>query len=511
VILISEGFPRLTVTEDHNPSLLIPLSRTSEFLLVFDTHIAAYRDVLSGDPRRTQAEISPHVLPSLLPGDSKGRPRWVAWDKTPRNPNFPKEVFYIAREDGRIMYAERGPGGNLETDEAGDWPYRIDSAFACLSVDNSEFSQLFPDVLIAGGASNNGQLCKVGSWPAEVSYAQTYPGTNRFSHVESISNWTPLTDISVTRLPGVRTPYERNRDSIFVSNGASPHGEISELRYGVQASVENSFGGMNGCVGLWAIDHGSQVVDDGTRTQRHYATFAVTLPLETVLIRMVHTQDNVRADFSGAWEDGTWEEEQIHIGDESVHDGVMRDTETISACAWDDDFAIQITRNEIRSLSRPTLHGIHSIAYDCSLLRATCKPGFPFIAVAFRESGNIYLEMAQVSDDGMLAKASSPKARMRLDYDPTCIELFEIADCSYVFVSTFNLKIFMLRVEENGTLVAMVEDTLQSAAIDGTRMLLESAVLLSTRNGPVLVCATRNGYLLSSPLPKPSTSKSQAP
>jgi hypothetical protein len=162
--------------------------------MVLDSHIAIYKDILSGAPHRLYAPIHEAILPPLLPGDSKRKPCWVEWDKTPRNPDFPKEAFYVAREDGRIMYAERGLTGTVETIEAGVWPYRIDSAFACLSVDNSEFSQSYPDVLIAGGVGNDGRLCKLGSWPAEYSYAVPYPGSNQLSYVESIANWTPLSE-----------------------------------------------------------------------------------------------------------------------------------------------------------------------------------------------------------------------------------------------------------------------------------------------------------------------------
>jgi len=405
------------------------------------------------------------------------------------------------------MYAERGPAGNFEADDAGDWPYRIDTAFACLSVDNSEFSQLYPDVLIAGGASNDGQLCKVGSWPTEYSYASTYPGTNRFSHVESIANWTPLMDLSVTRLPGVRIPHERDRHSVFTANGASPHGEISELRYGVQASVEHFFGGMTGCTALWVVDHGSGIVElAGKTARRHYATFAVTLPPETLLIRIVRTQCEIRGEFSGAWEDGAWEVEQLHAGE----DGIMRDAETILACSWTDDVAIQLTRNEIRTLRRPTLQRIDSVVYDNSLLRVACRPGYPFIAVTFCESGRTHLEMVHVAKDGNLSRATSPSARLQLDHEATCVEVLEVESTPYVFISTFDLMVLLLRVNEDGTLVTMVEDSLDSAAVDGARMLLESAVLLTAKEQLVLVCATRSGYVLSSSITDMLQSESYA-
>jgi hypothetical protein len=493
---------------DHNPSLLIPLSRTSDFLLVFDTHIAIYKDILSGAPHRSTAPISQSILPSLLPGDSKRRPCWVEWDKTPRNPDFPKEAFYIAREDGRIMYIERGPAGTVETIEAGDWPYRIDTAFACLNVDNSEFSQSYPDVLIAGGAGNDGRLCKLGSWPAEYSYAVPYPSTNQLSFVESIPNWTPLTDLSVNRLSGKLSHSEPNRCSVFVANGASPHGEISELRRGLQSFVDYSCSGMDGCTGLWILDYGSRKVElEGKAARQHYVVFAVTTPPETLVIRIVRTQHEVRGEFSGAWEDGAWEVEQLPNEDEPAEDGVMRDVETISACPWSEDFALQVTQKEVRLLRRLSLQQTDSTVYPESLLLAACRPGLPFIAVSFRESYKTYLEIVRASEDGHFLKATTQDSRLQLDHDPTCIELFEVDGVVYVFVSTFDLRVFLLKVDNHGHLHPVLQDSLESASIDGVHMVLESAVLLSARENPTLVCATRNGYLLTSPLPAVVRSK----
>jgi hypothetical protein len=485
----------LIISDDHNPSLLIPLSRTSDFLLVLDTHIAIYKDVLSGAPRRSIAPIDPAILPSLLPGDSKHRPRWAEWDKTPRNPDYPKDTFYIAREDGRILYVERGPSGSVDTAEAGYWPYRIDTAFACLSVDNSEFSQLYPDVLIAGGVGNDGRLCKLGSWPAEYSYAASYPVSNQLSFVESIPNWTPLTDLSVTRFSGVPTLHERDRCSILVANGSNPHGEISDLRHGLQSLIDHSFNGMNGSTGLWVLDHGSQTAElDGRPARQQYATFAITTPPETLLIRVVRAQREVHGEFSGAWEDGTWNVEQIN-GD----DGVLREVETITACPWSENFAIQITREEVRILHRPSLHQCDAMPRTSSILLAACRPRFPFVAIAFRESISTYLETLDISQDGRLTATSTQK--LALDHDPTCIELFEVNGTTYIFVSTLGSNIYFLKVDDAGNIHHGLQESLQSAAIDNARVILESAVLLSAGEGYMLVCATRSGYLISSSLP----------
>lgn len=491
----------LIIPDEQNPTLLIPTSRTSDFLLVFDTHISVYKDVLSGDPRCTRHDIHPHVLPPLMPGESKHRPRWVGWDTTPRNPDFPKEAFYIAREDGRIMYVEGGQLNGLEMDIAGNWPYRIDSAFACLSVDNSEFSQSYPDVLIAGGAGNDGRLCKLGAWPSEYATGISYAGTYQLSYIESISNWTPLTDLSTARLSGLPMLSDRDRCSVLVANGSSPHGEVSELRLGLQSIVDHSFSGMKGCTGIWVVDSGSQITElEGTSARQHYVTLVITTPPETLVIRILRTQCDNRGSRSGAWEDGDWEVQQIPNQDELCDDAIMRDAETITACAWSKDIAVQVTRDEMRSLRRPSLQQGDSITFTSPLLLAACKPGLPFIAVAFRESGKSYLDVLRISPDGTFARAESRKTQLQLDQDPTCVEVFVIQGIIRVFVSTFGLKTYILRMDDEGKLHSVMEGSLHNAATDSTRMAIDGVALLSAGEDVVLTCATRSGYLLSSKL-----------
>ncbi|KAF2846626.1 hypothetical protein T440DRAFT_224519 [Plenodomus tracheiphilus IPT5] len=475
--------------EDQSPSLLIPLSRSPDFLLVFDTHISVYKDVLSGLPKRFSVRINSQILLPLIPGDSKCMPKWVGWDRTPRNPEFSKEVFYIAREDGRIIYAERGPVNPLEITEAGVWPYRVDTAFACLTVDNSEFSQLYPDVLIAGGSGNDGLLCKVGSWPSEYSYASQYPVANQITCIESISNWTPLTDLSVTRLLDSRASIERERSGILVASGNSPHGEIAELRYGVQASIDHFFGGMTGCTGISVLDYGSLMTEyDGTTQKEHYATLAITLPLETIVVRVVRTQPESRGQCSGAWESRIWNAYQVPSDDIPIDDGVMRDEETISACHWSDRHSIQITRQEARTLLRPSLRQhAPSIVFDSPLLLAASAPGIPFAAITYREAGNTYLETVSVSTGVNFERAK--ETRIQLAHDPTCLEILELDGNPYIFVSIRGSEIMLFRVEDNRAPICMLSVT--------PKQLCESAVVLLSKGQPMLVCATRDGCVLN--------------
>ncbi|KAF1924960.1 uncharacterized protein M421DRAFT_424372 [Didymella exigua CBS 183.55] len=483
--------------DDQNPSLLIPLKRSPDFLLVFDTHVSLYKDVLSGAPQRIAVPIPDHIQPSLYPGDSTHRPRWVQWDRTPRNPDFPKESFYIAREDGRVMYAEQGPAGAVDLDDAGEWPYRIDQAFACISVDNSEFSQSYPDVLIAGAAGNDGMLCKVGAWPMEYSYATQYPAMNQFTYVESMPNWSPLAGLCVTKVPGIRDPYERQRSALFVPNGVAPHGQISELRNGLHALIDGSFGNMKGCTGLWVLEHGSQTVElDGKSARQHYAFVAVSLPLETLLLRLIRTQSEGHGEFSGAWDDGVWDVNQLPTEDEPLEDGITRNQETISACLFSDRFSIQITRENAQIVTRPALTLNDRLDFAAPILLAAAKYGFNFVAIALKRDGKTYLDVIPILRNGTFEKTDRPHMRHVLNTDPTCIELLELNGRTHILVGTLDSKISMFEVSYEYAVSMILQSSLDASSAGSSRTLCERAVILTSGDDHILVCATRDGLLL---------------
>lgn len=397
------------------------------------------------------------------------------------------------------MYAEIGPAGAVDMDDAGEWPYRIDQAFACVSVDNSESSQSYPDVLMAGAAGNDGLLCKVGAWPMEYSYATQYPAMNQFTYVESMPNWSPLTSLCVSKLPGIREPYERERSALFVSNGVAPHGQISELRYGLHALIDGSFGGMKGCTGLWVLHHGSQTVDlDGKKARQHYAYVAVTLPLETLLLRLIRTQPEGSGAFSGAWDDGVWDVNQLPTEDAMLEDGIVRDQETLSASILTDRFSIQITRDNAQIVSRgPTLDLKDRLHFTKPILLAATRVGFPFLAIALKDNGRTYLDITPILEDGTFEKTKTARMRHELNTDPTCIELLELNGRAHVLVGTLDSKITLFAISQQHAICILLQSVLDANQAGSSRVLCERATILRSGDNQVLVCATRDGLLLS--------------
>lgn len=425
-------------------------------------------------------------------------PLWVQWDRAPRNPGFPKEAFYLAREDGAIIYVELGGVANpLEISDAGSWPYPIDTAFACLKADGSEFAQSYPDVLVAGGFGSDGYLCKVGAWPKEYANQVPYSETNAFNFVGSLPSWAPLTDVAVTRLENMPLPYDRGRASLYVSNSKGPHGEVSQLRRGLRALVDETFGGLKGSTGLWILDYSSTTPGkvDSLRGQ-DYATFVVSVPGETLVLRASRTQGDgsYSHDTPGSsQEDGPWKIEQ------PTQDGLIRDAETVAACPISDNIAVQITYQKATFLQRPQLKELDSATFSNTLLGAATKPGVPFIVVALYEGTQPILEVIPFSTNEPF-RLSENRSRYHLAGDPTCVDII-VSEVDVIgpliFVGIANVGFSIFKVDKKGSLIHAYQTIQPHTGHPELQQIYESAALLKARGHEKLVCGTRTGLLIT--------------
>lgn len=453
------------------------------------------KGVLAGPPDISTHRILPHVLEPLRPGSNKGEPLWVQWDRAPRNPDFAKEAFYLAREDGAVIYVELGDiSGSLDISDAGSWPYPIDTAFACLKADSSEFAQSYPDVLVAGGHGSDGHICKVGAWPKEYADKVPYSQAYAFGLVEPLPNWAPLTDFAVTRLSNLPPPHDRKRANIFVSNGKAPYGEVSQLRRGLRALVDDTFEGLKGSTGLWIVDHGSTTFEqDGHLKRQDYATFVVNAPPETLVLRASRTQEEGSYSQGGsgsAWDGAVWETDQ------PTQDGLIRHAETISACSITDSLAVQITYHEAMLVERPQLNRVSSITFSNALLRAASKPGVPFVVVAFHDGSKSILQVIPISEGEAFEVPDDEESRCILPDDPTCIDILVSNDGPRIFVGIRDVGFSLFAISEAGSLAQIYHTGIPSARPLGLQQVYESAALLTTRGHEKLVCGTRTGLLI---------------
>ena len=397
----------------------------------------------------------------------------------------------------------------IELINSGVLSTRIDTFFACLREDNSASSQFRSDIVIAGGAGSDSLLYKLEacSFP-DPHYPQEFERDQNL-RIDSISNWTPLSDLCIGGISSSRAPDEHRRASIFVANGTSPEGKISELRHGLRARVDDHFDGMSGCTGLWVLGYISEIImHEGEKYNRHRVSFIITLPLQSTLIEIDCKQPHAHESISDIWQEGQWRKMEITLTDGAIPDHVIRHEETLSACVWSEECSIQISRTMVQVLRLSTgLQSSSFISLPEPLLIAASLPAYPYVAIAYNESSSIYIEIIPIFSGGVLQRSQG--ARFHLPHDPTCIELFNVDGVSYIFVSTFNSQIIFFRTDSSGIHSINIKGSIGNIQSTNTQMLCESAAMLTSKGQRTLICTTRDGFLLQAKLKFPIDGKLQ--
>ena len=142
--------------EHRMPTLLIPLTLQSSFLIISGDAIGLFRNSDAGPPEFEEWDIgSPEPTP-IHRGTE--RPIWSAWSRPFRGKTYLRkiDIIYLAREDGAIAYIEIDNAGRAGPTvlHMGGLDTIIDTAFTAAYERSS-------DILIAGGTSGPGGIWAV--------------------------------------------------------------------------------------------------------------------------------------------------------------------------------------------------------------------------------------------------------------------------------------------------------------------------------------------------------------
>lgn len=172
------------VSDDQQlPLLLIPLTMSTAFLLVFEDRIVTYTGVLHR-PATSHVHWLDHMEGPEEPGSSRAKPVFTQWARAMRREDHvsKQDNIFLCREDGVVRF--------LDISEEREIPHMLDSSHKAgrLKVNvNTAFASLdlgiqFHDLLVAGGDMSDGGL-----WTFEPRRVPTKP-------MAKFPNWTPTID-----------------------------------------------------------------------------------------------------------------------------------------------------------------------------------------------------------------------------------------------------------------------------------------------------------------------------
>lgn len=230
-------------------NLLIPL-RNAAFLTVTGSDMKLHKDILSGFMR--SIPMDPYVAETESPGGSPRRPIWTSWCRPLRNRSIKhgQDIIYLIREDGLVILVEVTSIDTMHASNAGNVGCHVGSAFASLG-DPSD-----PDILAIVGDMSNGCVVHMGNWPSPGRIAEmSRVDTMEMQESGTLPNWASNTDMVLSKLPQSHTRSARTTDAVFATSSREPHGNITELRKGIEARLATYFDleGLKSVMGAWAL------------------------------------------------------------------------------------------------------------------------------------------------------------------------------------------------------------------------------------------------------------------
>ena len=489
------------------PLLLIPLTKLSAFMIVCESRLTVYKDLLTGLPTQCMQRLIKQEEPEY-PGFSKTPPLWVQWARSMRAQET--NAVYLCREDGVIQCLIMDNAAEFELSsihEAGKLGLPVNTAFAVLDVGpNTE------DLLLVAGDMSQGGLFR------------TSKGKDP-KLLHAIPNWTPLRNLTVTNDSGVAgtVPETNARPScnpqqIFASVGSGASGLIGELHYGYEAyemfsSVMIGDAISDGVLGIWAFHGGLGDTEGGfdgpgSRDDRTY--ILISHPTQTTLLhlrpkpRQLEKEDAIddlepefatesidldgprKTIFAGATANGTL----VRVTESAIIIYLVS-TERVKE-EKSDDVDIELDSATMQSIT--TLSSYELSSPESRILTASIyhENGQSLLLFGVHTRGRFMLHMAQLENN--VVPRGEP---FYLPCQPSCVHVQRTKGIVLAYVATLDSNLSVYHIEEqtfNLKLTTSHKFT-GSFAICDSIAIIHSPQDQETYDTCLVICGLRNGSI----------------
>ncbi|KAL4922732.1 mono-functional DNA-alkylating methyl methanesulfonate N-term-domain-containing protein [Aspergillus aurantiobrunneus] len=457
---LRQAHPRVTIKslppEDILPTMIIPLTKASSFMLVTTTAMTIYKNKLDNPGQ-------PTMYPLPVPDREQRRsPLWTRWARPLRNWLYNKkhDDIYLCREDGRIDYLGIGNEGEVENQaQLGHLFCDVDAAFDILDIGHEG-----GDLLLAAGNTGDGGLF--------VQKARDQPRC-----VQRFMNWSPVTDSVIVKPAPSPTAATDNifGDRLFVCSASSfGRGAVVELRHGIEAQIGLliSLEELSGARDIWILPDN---VNGGV--------FMLTSdPVSSTVLYLP-------ANFS----------EEISAIDEEQC-GLDPDSPTLAAGYIDSGTLIQVTDSTI--FIGATTDSQPRSRYDLDLgqnvAAAAVHGATSLVVAAIRTHQGMHIQSKRITPADTVLQLSDISPPFDIDYEPVCMTIENLDIGTLVFIGCGDGRVRVYRIDHNVEIllevpVAVEKDDDISKAIDGLAMIAHKK---QPRDKALLLCGLRSGFLI---------------
>ncbi|KAL4985547.1 mono-functional DNA-alkylating methyl methanesulfonate N-term-domain-containing protein [Aspergillus falconensis] len=457
---LRQSHPRITKkslpAEDRLPTMLIPLTKASSFMLVTTTTMTVYRNKLDlpGPPIKY-----PIPVPDR---EQKKSPLWTRWARPLRNAvyNQMHDDIYLCREDGRIDYLGVGNEGEVENQiQLGYLFCDVDAAFDILDIGYEG-----GDLLLAAGNTGDGGLF--------VQKARDQPRC-----VQKFMNWSPVTDSVIIKPPlshGMATDCVVG-DRLFVCSASSfGRGAVVELRHGIEAQIGLliSLEEISGARDIWILPDSINggvllLTSDPVSSTFLYLPAGFTEEISAIDEAACGLDPNSPTLAAGYIEPGTL----VQVTDKAIFMGATTDSQPLSRSDLDIG----------QSVAAAAVHGPTSLVLT---------------AIRIQQELQIHSKkITQVGTDFQLSEVIPP---FSIDYEPICMAVENLDIGILVFIGSGDGRVRVYRIDDSVKLLFDVPVRVENGD-DISKAIDSLAVIAHTRgalNKSILLCGLRSGYLI---------------
>ncbi|OKL59370.1 hypothetical protein UA08_05403 [Talaromyces atroroseus] len=439
------------------PNLLIPLTKSTSFLLVTPLSIVACKNCSNAESR----------FLSILEFDTTPPFIWAKWARPYRHAAYDKlhDDIYLCREDGDLSYVQLSNDCLLEaSDSVGQLDCDVDCAFDTIDFSHPGHGG---DLLVAAGNTGHGGLF--------IQIARQSPMC-----VQKFVNWAPVFDAVI--VPQLHPKAHHSQDitkdvrddlHLYVSSASSNNtGAVYEFRHGYEAQIGmivplDDFASARS---VWAIP---DLTGEGTY-------FFISDPVSSALLHL--SQDG----------------EEIYAVDDS-DSPLDLSAQTLAAGYTSTAILVQITPSSVRLtvLGKPRLNFVSDFQIDQTVLVATVNEELGLVATVMKFDEKIGLQVGRIlsSDDSLGIDYLGEM--VNVEHEPISILVERVKNISYVIVGSSDGHLAYYRVDQDGV-VLLGRYTLELNG-DHISKAIESIAVVGwiDTNKAAMYCGLRSGLLVS--------------
>ncbi|KAL2822566.1 mono-functional DNA-alkylating methyl methanesulfonate N-term-domain-containing protein [Aspergillus granulosus] len=461
---IRQAHPRITKkelpAEDRLPTMLIPLTKASSFMLVTTTSMIVYENKLD-------SRIDPMRYPLTVSGrEPQKSPLWTRWARPLRYQTYNQkhDDIYLCREDGAVCYLNIGPEGQINNQaQLGRLLCDVDAAFDILDIGYKG-----SDLLLAAGNTGDGGLF--------VLTAREQPKC-----VQKFMNWSPVTDSVLVKPP--LSPDAKaddvTGDRLFVCSASSfGRGAVVELRHGIEAQIGLliSLEGLSGAEDIWILPDST----DG-------GVFMLTSdPMSSTILYLPANFD-----------------EEISAIDEAEC-GLDLNAPTLAAGYMDSGSLIQVTNKAIlvggTTESRPNFRS--DLDPDESIAVAAVHGPASLVIAAVRTHQDIHIHVKKITSSDANSTLSDIVPPFEIHCEPICMLIEDFPIGTLIIIGTGDGRLLVYRLGDSDGVKHLLDIavTVEDGDDDISKAINSLAIITNapeiSSHTAVLLCGLRSGFLV---------------